>query len=86
MLPLMRRRRTCRCGARFSVNAEQCPVCGLDATEFVRLGRGEKLATYLSAAAFIIGYHRWPVCDCRQRAKDHEGNKDVIWLGLAWHT
>ena len=37
------------------MNAEQCPVCGLNAAEVACLGRGEKLATHLSAAAFIIG-------------------------------
>jgi hypothetical protein len=37
------------------MHAEQCPVCGVDATEGARLGRGAKLATHLSAAAFIIG-------------------------------
>ena len=35
---------------------------------------------------FYHWYHWWPVCDCGQRAKHHEGNKDVIWLALAWHA
>jgi hypothetical protein len=55
MLPFMGRKRTCRCGASVSVHAEQCPVCGANAAEFAPLGRGERLATYESAVAFIIG-------------------------------
>jgi hypothetical protein len=57
MLPFMGRRRTCTCtcGASFSVHAEQCPVCGANNVEVMRLGRGDRLATYVSAAAFIIG-------------------------------